>query len=232
MPHFLSRADVYALLQREEPEDAYPEGAATGSAHGADNGATAKVIGGAYSNLERIYANQVPQTADEQMSDHEILHFGNSIAGGLTLQQRRDRVIAKVRQRRRTTPSDLKQTVYTIIDGSIQVEIVELGCSSGAWILDESELEIMTYLSGWSGVQFGYREDWCTVTAAELGISEQDYLDYRAEVYTYEVRIYGYTLTAEELQQLEQALTENEPSRSQHVILDGLDPADSVEGDG
>lgn len=231
-PTFLSREDVYAVLQRELPEGAYPGGPPSGSFSGADLGAVSKVVETAEDNLEQIYDNYSPQFADsDATTQNELLYLGQTLPGTLSLQERRNRVVAKIRTRRRTTPKDLEAVAYTVVDSSVPVEVVELGCSGGSWILDESELEISTYLSGWYGGQFLFRSDWCTVTAAELGITEQDYQDYRSEVYTYEVRIYGYTLTAQERTDLDKALTKAEPSRSLHVIVDGLDPADEISGD-
>lgn len=231
MPKFLTRDEVYSLLSRELPEDAYPEGSASGSFSGADNGSIASLFGAIYDNQERIYENYFPQTALEKIDDWESKVFPVTPLGGLTTQERRDRIIARIRLQQRTTPQDMLNVVYTILPMSTLVEIVELGCSGGAWVLDESELDISTILNGWSGVQFGFRSDWCSVTAAELGISEQDYLDYREEVYTYEVRIYDTVLTAEQRQALDEALTPAEPRRSRHVIVDNLDSADMISGD-
>lgn len=231
MPIFLSRSDVYRLIQRELPEGAYPDGAPSAFFATADSDSTAAVIATAYANQGRIYANFFPQTADEKQVDWEELMFGRQLDSALSLQQRRDRVIARIRTRRRCTPGDIKQTVYTVIDSSILVEIIEWGCENGGWVLDESQLDISTILNGPQVFAVTGDAIPCPPTAAAFGITQDELEEMQEEAYTYEVRIYGYTLTAQELADLEEALTANEPSRSQHIISDGLDPADAVGGD-
>ncbi len=231
MPIFLTQDDVYDLLQREMPEGVYPEGSASASFHGADLGASAKTVETAYSNQARIYANYFPQTADEKLTDFEELHLGEQLLSSLTLAQRRDRVIAKIRQQRRTTPSDIRAAVQTVVDEGVLFEVIEWGCEHGGWVLDESQLDIETILNAFAGLQFGFREDWCSVTATELGLTEEEYLIYREEAYTYEVRFYDYTLTAAEAERLEKVLLDAEPARSRHIVTDGLDSADMIDGD-
>lgn len=230
MALFLSAEQIYRLIQRELPIDAYPDGSPDKFYSTADSFATAKVFESAYDNNSRIYENMFPQTADEKISDWEIRTFGYLLDASLTLQQKRDKVLAKIRTRRRTTPNDILQTVYTVIDSSILVEIVEWNCYGGSWVLNESELEISTILSGPNPLRVT-GPDLCALSAAELGLTEQELLEMREDAYTYEVRIYDYTLTADELERLEAALNSAEPARSQHIILDGLDPVDIIGGE-
>jgi hypothetical protein len=231
MPIFLTQNDIYRMIQRELPEGAYPDGPPSAFFSTADSFATAKTLGTAYSNLGQIYDNYFPQHCDSSaIVDWEELVLGMQQDQSLTLSQRQDRVVSRIRSQRRTTPPDILSIVYSVIDSSIPAEIVEWGCDEGGWVLDVSQLDIETILNGFSGVQFGFRTDWCSVTAAQLGISQQDYLNYRQEAYTYDVRIYGYTLTALQRQILDLALSEGEPARSAHVIVDGLNPADMIGG--
>lgn len=218
------------MLQRELPPGAYPDGPASAFYSTADMGATAKVLRKSYQNLERIYENYSPQSADEKLPDWEELILGKNLDASLTLAQRRDRVVAAIRKRRRTTKADMLGTVYEVIDSSILVEIVETGCSEGSWILDESILDISTILNGFNRLDFT-GPDLCSFDAADFGLTEEEFLQMKEEAYTYEVRIYSYTLTAQELQDLDAALLKAEPARSRHVILDGLDPNDMIDGD-
>jgi hypothetical protein len=230
MPVFLTKEQIYRVIQREMPPFAYPDGPASAFFSTADSMATAKVFGDAYSNHEPIYDNYFPQYATDRIGDWERLILGKPLDGSLSLQERRDRVVAKIRSRRRTTPEDIIATVHSVIDTSILVEIAEWGCEGGAWILDESQLEITTILSEFNGT-LRVGPDLCQLDAADYGLTEQEFEDYQAEAYTYEVRIYGYTLSSQERADLEAALNPAEPWRSRHIILDGLDPSDSIGGD-
>lgn len=232
MPIFLTRNQVYRILQRElPPEDVYPDGPPTAFFSTSDNDSTAAVVAQAYSNLERIYENYFPQSADERQVDWELRTFGYELSGNLTLQERRDRVLARIRQQRRTTPGDIKAEVYTVIDSSVSVEIVEWGCGDAGWILDVSELEISTILNGYHRLN-PTGPNLCSLDAAGFGLTEEEYLEMREEAYTYEVRIYSYTLTSDEAAALEKVLLDAEPVRSRHFVFDGLDPADMIDGDG
>lgn len=230
MALFLSADQIYRLIQRELPIDAYPDGAPDRHYSTADSYATAKVFESAYDNNARIYENMFPQTADENITDWEIRTFGYLLDASLTLQQKRDRIISKIRTRRRTTKNDILQTVYTVIDSSIYVEIVPWNCDGGSWILNVSELEISTILGGPNSLT-RTGPDLCSLTAEELGLTEEELLEMREDAYTYEVRIYDYTLSADELERLEEALSAAEPARDQHIILDGLDPNDIIGGE-
>lgn len=230
MPIFLTQQDVYRILQRENPpDDVYPDGAPTAFFSTADQFSVAGRIGNAYANLESIYANYSPVTADKNLSDFEFMHFGYTLDSSLPLGDRRTRVLAKIRQRRRTTPDDLLKTVYTIVDASILVEIAEWGCGDAGWRLDISELDISTILNEFNGLEM-VGPNLCQLDAGDYGLSPEEFARLQAEAYTYEVRIYGYTLTDDERFRLEQVLNEDEPARSAHIILDGLDPSDSLGG--
>lgn len=231
MPKFLTQDEIYRMLQRESPEGVYPDGEPSLYYSTAEMYSVAKTLETAYQKLERIYENYFPQTADENLTDWEETVFGFQLDSSLTLQERRDRVLAKIRSQRRCTPPDILATVYTVVNSDIPVEIVEWGCEDGTWILDESQLDISTILNG--PQKFAVTGDAisCPITAAQFGITQEELEAMQEEAYTYEVRIYGYTLTALELMALEKALLEAEPARSQHIISDGLDPNDMIEGD-
>lgn len=230
MPYFLTRNDIYRMIQRELPRDAYPDGPPTAFYSTADSDATAAVFRSMYSNNERIYDNFFPQSADEKISDWEILVFGKNLDSSLSIAERQDRVIQKLRTRRRTTPQDIRATVASVIGTDKDFEVIEWGCGGGAWILDVSLLEISTILNG--NNRLGLTgPDLCGKTAADFGLTEEEFLAMREEAYTYEVKIYSYTLTAAEREALDEALLEAEPARSKHIITDGLDPADKLSGD-
>ena len=231
MPIFLTKDQIYRIIQRElPPQNVYPDGPASAFYSTADSYATAKIIGDSYDNLQNIYDNYFPQYATDRQGDWEDLILGKKLDASLSLQERRNRVISKIRSVRRTTPADILATVYTIIDSSILVEIAEWNCGCAGWVLDVSLLDISTILNGFNNLN-RVGPDLCTLEAADYGLTPEEFANYQAEAYTYEVRIYGYTLTTEQRSDLDAALLQAEPARSVHIILDGLDPADSIGGD-
>lgn len=231
MPIFLTQNDVYRLLQRElPPDDVYPDGPATGFFSTADNMAVAKTIGDAYANLAEIYRNYYPTTAVERLADHEFTYFGYTLDGSLPIEDRRARLLAKIRTRRRTTEDDMLQAAYTVLDPSILVEVVPWGCGEAGWVLDVSQLDISTILNEFNGLE-RTGPGLCALTAADYGFTAEEFADLQNQAYTYEVRIYAHVLTANERADLERVLTAGEPARSRHLIYDGLDPADAIGGD-
>lgn len=231
MPIFLTTDQIYRIIQRElPPENVYPDGPASAFFSTADSYATAKTIGDAYNSLSNIYDQYFPQYSTDRLADWEVLVLGKNLPETLTLQQRRDRVLAKIRSQKRATPTDMRALVYTIIDPSVPVEIAEWGCGDAGWVLDVSQLEISTILNEFNNLNL-VGPDLCTKDAVDFGLTAQEFADYQAQAYTYEVRIYGYTLTAQELIDLEEALNAGEPARSRHIIIDGLNPTDLIGGD-
>ena len=86
MAKFLSRDEVYRLLQRELPEGVYPDGAPSSYYSTADIDSVASVASTGYANLQRIYDNYWPQSADEFLSTWEITVFAKNLSASLTLQ--------------------------------------------------------------------------------------------------------------------------------------------------
>lgn len=229
MPKFLSREEVYRLLQRELPPNVYPDGPASGFYSTADMDSVADVAATGYANMERIYENYWPQTADERITDWEITAFGNPLEAYLTLAQRRDRVVQKIRARKGLTKKDMKDTVLSIIGTTRLVDISEWGCSTGGWQIGVSQLGIETYLNAYRMLDVT-GPGICGANPADYGYTEEDWLGMREQAYTYQVNVYGYTLSAAERAAISAALYEAEPARSQHVIVDGLNPADMIDG--
>lgn len=227
MPIFLTRDQIYRIIQRELPEDVYPDGPASGFYSTADSYATATIFGSAYQSASGIYDNYFPNFADDRQADFENLYLAQQLDASIPLQQRRDKVIAKIRSLRRTTEIDIKATVYTVIDTSIPVEIVPWGCGCAGWMLDVSQLDISTILNEFNNLNL-VGPDLCTKDAADFGLTPDEFARYQKEAYFYEVRIYVYTLTTDQRNDLETALLAAEPARSQHQVLDGLDLNDMI----
>lgn len=236
MAMFLDASKLYRAFQRELPEGVYADGPPTAFFTTASAYAKAVQLETVYANLQRIYDNQFPQSADERIYDWEKYAFGRFLEGSLTLQERRDLIVARFRLRPGITKQDMLDVVYSIIGNDKEVRIITWGCGEdGGWELGESQLGVTTYLNGSRlvDVTSGIYPDAeiCDLTAADLGMSQDDFDQMQETAYTYEVMIYGYTLTADERTLIDSELTKREPARATHIITDGLDIADLPEGE-
>lgn len=223
MTKFLTRQQLFRLLQRELPPYVYPDGSEGKFYSTADMASIADVAATGYANLERINANYFPQTADERIIDWEIAVFGSPLDSSFTLEERRDRVLTKVRARKGITKQDMKEAVQAIIGSTKTVEIVPWGCRDYGWILGESELGIDTVLHGSALVNIA-GPTICEDSPSDHGVTQEEWDAALLDAYTYEVQIFDYTLSAEERAEIDKVLTAAEPARSRHVITDGLTP--------
>lgn len=231
---FLEHSALYRLLQREMPEDVYPDGAPSAFYHNADVDSVADGLTKAYANLQRVWINAFPGSADELIMEWEKTIMGDALDASATSDQRKTRYLERLRAARGISIPRIESVVRSVIGESVLFEVVENGCHDGAWVLDESELDISTILNGQNGMNIVPRPDNMNcdyLTETPAGYTRQEWLDYRDDTYRYEVRIYDYTLTADEESLLDRELDRFEPARSDHTIVDGLDPADAVEGD-
>lgn len=221
MPTFLTQAQLYRVLQRELPEDVYADGAASAFYSTADMASVAKTLETAYSNLYRIYLNYFPQYADEKISDWEVMIFGLVSDASLTLQQRRDRILARLRTRRGITKQDMLDISLEVLgtDFTNDIEIAEWNNYTGVWMLGLSQLGIETIL-GSNGNVWG--PALCSQDAADWGLTDEEWADLKEQAYTFQIRIYLHTLTDSQREALETALYYGEPARSNYVITDGL----------
>lgn len=222
MPKFLNRHELYRLLQRELPEHVYPDGPASAFYSTADMDSVADCAATGYANLERIYENYWPQSSDERITDWEITAFGFPLSASLTLEQRRDRIVTKMRAKKGITKKDMQEAVLSIIGSDKEVVVVEYGCPGGefgTWQIGVSELGYNTYLGG-ANMLLITGEYACEATAEEYGITDAELEMIQRQAYTYEIRIFNYTLSVAERAAIETALTEGEPARSTHVVLD------------
>lgn len=224
MALFLSQNDVYRMLQRELPEDVYPDGAASAFYSTSDMGAVAGVVADAYANAQTIHSNYWPQSAVDRLADWEITAFGYNLDASLSVAQRQSQVTEQIRTRKGIRKSDMLGIVLGILGSGVEVEIIGWGDKTGAWVLGESELGSSTFLGGSIPRNSVYGANVWQLGWAHFGITEAQWRQLQADAYTYEVRIYGYTLTAKQRKQIDQALSIFEAARDQHIITDGLDP--------
>lgn len=228
MAIFLKTSDVYRLWQRELPEDVYPDGAASGSFSAASVYAKSQLTANLYANMQVIYNNIFPQTANEQQLEWEVKLFGYTLNPSLTLLERQNIVISKIRRKPGITIADMIFLVQSVIGTDKDVAIGEWQNESGQWLIGVSKLGVSTIFG--SGLLLAFTTEnmpglnLCSATATSLGVSQTDFNNMLATSFTYSVLIYSYTPTATELSQINLLLTNGEPARSTHVIYSGLDP--------
>lgn len=238
MPRFLSRQEVYRLLQRELPEDVYADGAPSAHFTTAENDSVAQTIAVAYSNAERIYENFFPLTADEKIADWERAVFDKIADAASALEDRRAKVVGQLRKQPSIDEWQLLTLVASYLPEGKFVQIVQWAKSG--WKLGVSRFGINARLG------FGRRdllpeieEDLATAIldqgwklgSSRLGVDTRlggkySYLlrsSVQLKAYTYEIRIFDYTVPSVDLANLVPDLREAEPARSRRIIRQNLD---------
>lgn len=231
MPHFLTREELYRVIQRELPPDTYPDGQASAYWSTADSDATAAVLATFYANMARIHDNNFVQTADERLIDWEVKVYGSPLGGSLTTQQRRDRILGKLRSRPTLNPTDMRALIATHIGESgttYDWEYVEWNVGrdgpSGemtSWTLGYSQLGFDTYLGG--GAEILHGDDACDLSASDLGITDDDLLSRRENAYTVELKVFDATLPEDVKASLQADLDRFGRASVDHPITDGSD---------
>lgn len=231
MPYFLSREDIYRLIQRELPEGTYPDGPPSAFYSTADSDSSADIAATAYGNLERIYENQFPQTADERIDDWVLKAFGFLFDDSVTLQEKRDRVVAKLRKKPTIRLWEVLTIVASYLPEGKFAQVAEYGCGSASgWYLDDSGLGISTFLGAgrWQDITTD-PSSWCE-TVVGLGwrigenrldedtfLSQVEYSDLigaQMEAYGYEIRIFDHAVTGVDYEQMLREVKAAEPARS------------------
>lgn len=216
------------MLQRELPDDVYPDGAPSAFFSTSDMDSVADVAATGYGNLEKVYNNYFPQTCDDvAISDWERKAFGYNNDAALSLAVRQDLVIQRLRTRRGLTRGDMLVIVQSIIGSDKIIEIVPWCSSGGTWILDDNQLGITTILGMGPRLQ-AVDPMACELGPDHFGLTAEEWADIQDGAYTYSVLIYAYTLTVLERQKIDEQLSIYEPARSRHVIYDSLDPNNQV----
>lgn len=241
MTKFLDRKQLYRLLQRELPSDVYADGDEGLFYTTADMASVADSAASAYYYLGRIYDNYFPQTTDEYIGKWiEKLFLGKSFDPSVTLQQKRDAVIAKIRKQPTITLWEVLTIVASYVPEGTYVQVAANNCgSNSAWVLDVSELDVSTRL----GAAFNQGElgipmdEWCETISSRGWTLDVDQLDFTTdldiygyeelatvqnEAYGYEIRIFDYEVTGTQYQQMVKQIYETDPARSVGRILQNL----------
>lgn len=232
MPKILTRNELFRLLQRELPQDVYPQGGPSTFYSTASLDSKAKTMESAYNLAETAYDNIFPASAEELLNDWEIMLFGELSDSSLSTAARRARILEEIRSRRGVRKSDIEAVVRQVLGSSTDFEVVQWNSSEASWMIGVSPLGASTFLASHPLVSHVDDDINCgLVNGSFPAVSQAEEDLMREQAFTYEVRIYNQTLTSTEESDLDAALTEAELVRSQHVITDGLTDSDKIEGD-
>jgi len=199
-----------------------------------------------YANLEIIDLDKTATTVTVTgIGRWEKEFFQEPQDGSLTFIQRQQNLLAKIRASGGISLPAISSIIHAILDPvGLTFDILPFnGCSNpaltGAWILEVSSLDFDTYLGLMDPLLGAGRDPGitpldCSLDYAAAGLTLQEMRDIQATAYTYAVIIHG-TADAATLALLDRKLTESEPARSTHVIInnapdpiptDGLDLGD------
>lgn len=219
MPTFLDRAKVYRLLQRELPEGVYADGPASAYFSTADNDSVAGIAASGYQNLSLIYDNYFPQSAVAKLYEWEIAVFGAPSTSLLTILERQQRLLDKLRDGHGISFDDIVSQLEAIfLNTGLEFDLVTWSGSQGgggAWIFEDCSLDVDTYLGAMSPIR-GANLD-CSLDYVAAGLTAAQLQAIQETAYTYEVRIIGHA-DASFLTELDATLTAIEPARSTHYI--------------
>lgn len=236
MAIFLSKDQLYRLLQRELPEGVYPDGAPSGFYSTSSIYSKADVAATGYANLERIYQNYFPQTADEKIDDWVVKAFGTKFSDSVTLDQKRSRVIEKIRKQPKITLWEILKLVSGYLPEGVYVQIFEYGTRQlSPWKLGVSLLGLNTYLYFVSAKdQLGISSDqWCSYISSlhwylgkdKLGVNtylfggDQSLIQKaQSDAYGYEIRIFNYALSGLDLESMKKDVKASEPARTSFIL--------------
>lgn len=221
MPTFATTEQIFDLIASELPENMFSQDRADNpdytkrSVSSAEIRAYAQLIEDLYTNLKAIYDDQTILTASETAIPRwEKMLFAESQDSGQSYQVRVSNLVSKIR----ANGGISFQVIYDILSGlfvgtGLAFDLVTLnGNNGGAWILDESILDVSTYLSEIDPIN--YANLGCDFSSYPPGVLEQ----VQRVAYTYQVRVYGHANDAL-IARINQVCTDFEPARSTHEIL-------------
>lgn len=208
MPLFLSRYELYRIIQRElPPDDVYPDsGTPSGFFSTSDSDATAAVLSDYYRAQKQTYDNYFAISATGsigRLPDHEITWFGYNLDSTIYSEaQRLGLVLTQIRRQPAPTLWNILTLALTFVPQGVVIGIAAYNDQGDAadWQLGVSLLGINT----------------------NLAYGDSNSIQAALNAFGYEVRIFGYTLTAQEYTALNLALLAQEPARSYHVIRQNL----------
>jgi uncharacterized protein YmfQ (DUF2313 family) len=215
MAKFLTQAEIYALLNRELPENVYYEGPPASSYAGAETHSSAKVLGELYATAGTIYNNMFPTTVAEQLNEWEVKCFGTTDASGKSTAERVGAILALLRSDVNLSTWDLLVGIASIAVG-VYVEIIQNNELYDRGSYDcRGENADAIWGPGWTLgdplPENAFAEDYILNSQAQL-------LALRERAFGYIVKIYSTALTDRQKSDIEIFITKSEASRSDHVV--------------
>lgn len=186
----------------------------------------ATVLAAAYSNLNDIFnAKWITYANEMGITRWEKDLFAEAVDRSLPIATRRANALAKFNANGGISYLAIKAILDPLFaEIGLDYDLVDWnGLFGGAWILEESQLDVDTYLSLMDpllGASPPSPLD-CDLDYAAAGITVQQLADIQATAYTYEVRIHG-NASADFLLKLDTILTQREPARSTHYIYNNF----------
>lgn len=186
----------------------------------------AAVLATAYGNLEAIFNNKFITYADETgLARWEKDLFAEAIDRSKPIELRRADAKAKFNANGGISYDAIRAILDPMFLAiGLEYELVcWCGLFGGAWILDESQLDVETYLSLMDPLlgAAGPAPLDCDLDYSAAGLTAQNLEDIQRTAYTYEVRIFG-NASADFLARLNIILTQSEPARSTHYLYNNF----------
>lgn len=241
MPSFLTKSQVYDIINRELPEGLFAYSPAPGTFYvTSELDSYAFTIAATYSTMQTIYTNQFVTTAVDNLTDFEVMYFGRSSVG-LMQEERRARILAKIRSQAFVSRWDILTFVCSYLPVGTYVQILENSRIEGrdAWALGNSKLGLNTILGNASPQSlYGADADLVWTGTWQQGdpipggvycdpnITQATVLAIRDQAYSYEIRIFGYELTGELLANFNTDINQIQPVRSKYYLSQNLVLAD------
>jgi hypothetical protein len=196
-----------------------------------------KLLADAYVNMARIYDDKFPHLIGlEAARRWEKMVFPDPVDASRPLNERITDITTKLRLIGGISFLTIQSLVDTILGAEgLDYEIVNWsGLNGGAWLFEESLLDVDTYLTLTDpilGKQVGQELD-CDLDYQAAGLTLDQLIGIQRTAYTYEVRIKG-NATLAVIARLDRELTKFEPARSTHIITNnfiGLDLDETIDG--
>lgn len=238
-PIFPTLDDLMFLILSELPENVYPidfanaDNSSDRSVSSSEIRAHAAMIASLYSNLNNINSDKflgVLTSDGASLWEREL--FSNPQDSTLSIDQRQASLISKFRANGGISHKALTSIISSILSPKgIDFEISPwCGTFEGGMVLDDSELEFGTYLTSTDPILGAIQSKPvldCDLDYISAGLTAQNLSEIQESAYMYELRIFG-NVDDQTIAILDKILTQYEPARSGHIILNGHPGRDPV----